>query len=287
MISICIPIYNFNVSLLVEELSRQAQQYKEEIEIILIDDCSSEEFKSIHRISCKNHQYIELNQNIGRARIRNLFLDYALYNYLLFLDCDSIITTNDFLLKYINTIKSSKMEVICGGAIYPKDSPSRSKMLRWKYGVIKESQDAKTRNIKPNRSFMTNNFLIEKQILSTIRFNEGLKEYGHEDTLFGFELDKKGVIINHIENPILHGEIDNNKVFLLKTEKAILNLIIISNTESKTITSEVKLLSYYSKLSEKHFEKCYLESISKVMSLYRKLYQCDLLNMPIFYKSYP
>ena len=90
MISICIPVYNFNITSLVNELSNQVNSLNIPCEIIVIDDCS-ENFKRINKIECEKHTYIELSENIGRARIRNLFLKYAKYEYLLFLDCDSLV----------------------------------------------------------------------------------------------------------------------------------------------------------------------------------------------------
>jgi hypothetical protein len=72
MISICIPVYNFNITSLISELSNQIDLLNTECEIIVIDDCS-DKFKRINQIACAKHTYIELSENIGRARIRNLF----------------------------------------------------------------------------------------------------------------------------------------------------------------------------------------------------------------------
>ncbi|MBE9467545.1 MAG: glycosyltransferase [Bacteroidetes bacterium] len=65
MISICIPIYNFNVVNLVNELVRQGKTLNKESEIILIDDCSSTKFRQINELVCKKVKYISLNKNIG------------------------------------------------------------------------------------------------------------------------------------------------------------------------------------------------------------------------------
>src|SRR4030042_667421 len=100
MISICIPVYNFDVTSLVSELSEQVKSLPKPYEVIIIDDCSDNKFKAINRNVCKSFIYIELEENIGRSKIRNLFLRYAKYGYLLFIDCDSIIESSDFLLKY-------------------------------------------------------------------------------------------------------------------------------------------------------------------------------------------
>ncbi|MFC0877457.1 glycosyltransferase family 2 protein [Saccharicrinis sp. FJH2] len=224
MLSICIPIFNYNVCDLVNALSDQINQLSAPAEIVLIDDCSSEVFRKENEKCCNTHNYIKLKKNIGRSAIRNLFLKYTRYNYLLFLDCDSLIISDNFLKNYIIEIESSKPEIICGGRVYDSKKPDRSRLLRWKYGIKKESKPALIRSKKPNASFMTNNFVINRELFETLQFDERLLEYGHEDTLFGFELKKRGIEILHIENAILNGDLENNMEYLDKTEKAVCNL---------------------------------------------------------------
>lgn len=227
MLSICIPIYNFDVNPLVSALDIQLKKLDSQVKLILIDDSSDIEYKKLNESICSNFQYIKLEQNIGRSSIRNLFLKYTKSDYLLFLDCDSLIVDDLFIEKYIEEIKKGEEGVICGGRVYQQTSPGKNKLLRWKYGLIKESQTAAIRNIAPNHSFMTNNFVVKKEILQNIQFDERLKNYGHEDTLFGFELLKAGIQIKHIENPVDNGDIEDNNVFLEKTEKGIQSLVAI------------------------------------------------------------
>jgi cellulose synthase/poly-beta-1,6-N-acetylglucosamine synthase-like glycosyltransferase len=248
MISICIPVYNFNITLLVNELSKQAKSLNVQYEIIIIDDCSGN-FKEINKSVCKNYHYIELSENIGRAKIRNLFLKYAKYEYLLFLDCDSLIGTSDFLLKYTEIIKKAP-KVVCGGRIYDTSRPPREKMLRWKYGILRESQPCLIRQKFPYQSFMTNNFLISKRILEGIKFDERITRYGHEDTLFGFSLNKNNVSITHIDNPVINGDIENNNEYLNKTEEGVINLISILNylNFDEELINDIALLRFYNKV---------------------------------------
>jgi len=74
---------------------------------------------------------------------------------------------------------------------------------------------------------MSHNFLIRKDLFSEIHFHEELSGYGHEDTLFGFELLMAGKRIEHIENPVLHGALATNAEFLRKTKSGIQNLVRI------------------------------------------------------------
>src|SRR5690606_16653054 len=95
--------------------------------------------------------------------------------------------------------------------------------------------------------FTTNNFLIPKKIFNSIKFDESLVKYGHEDTLFGYELSQQNIIIHHINNPLIHVGLESAAVFLQKTEEGIKNLIQIIQTKKpeKKFYQEVKLLSYF------------------------------------------
>ena len=248
MISICLPVYNFNISTLIKELSKQAKLLSVPYEIIIIDD-RSDQYTAINKNVCKDFTFIELSNNIGRSKIRNLFLNYAQYDYLLFIDCDSLIVAPTFLSNYIEVIKKTP-KVICGGRLYESKCPDSNKRLSWKYGTMRESKLSKDRSKFPNQSFMTNNFLINKKVLEEIRFDERITQYGHEDTLFGFELKKKQISIIHIDNPLLNGHIETNNEYLIKTKSSIKNLIIILKFENFNIelVDDIGLLRYYYKV---------------------------------------
>ena len=268
MLSICIPIYNFDVNRLLEALNEQIKKMDVNVEIILIDDCSEEEYKKVNLEICKNHTYIELDENIGRAKIRNLFLKYAKYPNLLFLDCDSYIFIPDFLKRYQIEIEKNGFAVIFGGRVYEDKKPPRIQMLSWKYGVYKESKNALERSKTPNKSFMTNNFVIKREILEKIHFDERLTRYGHEDTLFGIALLQNQIEITHIENPVLNGDVETNAVYLKKTEEGIKNLLFIEKNinETELFKENVKLLDFYQHMKASHF----LPFIDLLYLLFRK-----------------
>lgn len=247
MISIAIPIYNFDVSQLVAELRNQMEHLEDPVEIILIDDASDQEFRKINqKLTGEGVQYIQLNQNVGRATIRNLFLKYVRFNHILFLDADGKIEKNNFLSTYLEFIKSGA-DVICGGRVYPSQAPEKNRKLRWKYGVEIESRPADERRNQPHLSFMTNNFIVSKVILDEVSFNEKLKGYGHEDTLFGFQLMKRKIPIHHLDNPVVNDDIETNEVFLKKTEEGIKSLVQVLHlvNEKEEFTKTVHLLNFH------------------------------------------
>lgn len=248
MLSICIPIYNFDVRTLVGDLAQQMSILEQPCELILIDDKSTDAYREINREECSKHLYIELDENIGRSRIRNLFLKYARYDYLLFLDCDVGVRT-DFLAIYCDYFLHHTCDVIFGGLQSDSHKPLASQKLRWKYGNKRESVGSDVREKSPYKFFKTCNFIIKKSVLDEIRFNEKIVGYGHEDTLFAIELEKHKKSIAHIDNAVSHNSNETNQEFLEKTKKSAENLVFIfahnSNKEDIVL---------FSKLLYTHFE---------------------------------
>lgn len=267
MLAICIPVYNFDVNPLINALVTEISSFQIPCEIVVIDDCSNAEFRSINAPVEQHVKYVELSKNVGRAKIRNLFLDHTEQEQLLFLDGDSLIISSAFLRTYLDALSPS-LPVICGGRTYPEERPSRRQLLRWKYGIQREFKSAIQRSQYPNESFMTNNFLINRELLEKIRFDERLTDYGHEDTLFGIELMRAGITIKHIENPILNGDIETNELFLSKTERAVENLVL--------------LMHHYEFPAELEKEVLLLRTAKKLKSLSGLIYWLHKLTAPVF-----
>jgi len=252
MLSICVPVYNFDIGKLIADLSIQINNNKIEAEIILIDDASGDEFRQTNIAHSEKYgiRYIQLAKNIGRSAIRNLFLKYCVNDYLLFLDCDSELTNDKFIENYIRQI-SNGHKLICGGRSYDNGLTKKTHALRKKYGIARESVSANRRNISPYKSFMTNNFVVHKKVLSKIRFDERLTQYGHEDTLFGYRLKQHGIAIMHINNPVLHDYNESNLEFLKKTEAGLKSLAKIHMfINDKNFDKELKILRVYTKVEQ-------------------------------------
>ncbi|MCF6364744.1 MAG: glycosyltransferase [Bacteroidales bacterium] len=265
MLSVLIPIYNFDIRQFINELHSQAVHNKIDFEIILADDASDLNFRKINIETDKleNVKYIQLTKNIGRSAIRNYLAEQAKYDYLLFADCDSEIQNKDFIKKYIFDCKNEV--VLCGGRTYKKDKPFCNKeYFRWYYGTKREVKNAEERNKFPNRSFMTNNYIISKSIHNLIKFDEKIAEYGHEDTLFGTELKRKNIKIKHIDNPLIHIGLETCTDFISKTKNGIENLVyLLKSYDYPELFEDIKLLNIYKKTS----------SLSFLFRLYFKIFR--------------
>ena len=257
MISILIPAYNYDIYPLVEILNQQIEALGNSGEIIVLDDGSSEFFirRNNQIAQLKNVTYEVLSKNVGRAKIRNLLAQMANQPYLLFIDCDSAIPDDNYLTNYLDL--ATDYDVICGGTLYNDLPPADDYLLHWIFGKAREEKDEKTRNQFPNNSFTTNNFLIKKELFESIRFNEQLAKYGHEDTLFGFDLLNNKINIHHINNPVVHMGLSSNMDFINKTKQSIENLIYIINhiTSEPDFFAGIRLLKWYNRLTRLHLTK--------------------------------
>ena len=248
MISVCIPVFNHCVVPLVEAVRRQSEGLALEVETVCIDDHSDSGWLIRNEALEGMCTYVKLPENVGRARIRNLFLQHARGEYMLFLDNDSILPEG-FLQRYAAMLEA-KPCVVVGGRIYPPESDDRQHHLRYAYGTRAESRPAAEREKHPYQSFMTNNFMIRREVLEQIRFDERISLYGHEDTLFGYRLQQAGIAIDHIDNPVVNGEVETNADFLRKTIDGVHSLAAIYRfmEGDEDFVQSVGLLRAYRKL---------------------------------------
>ncbi len=287
MLSICIPLYNYNVTTLVSKLVTQINNLKITAEILILDDGSAIEFKKLNRQINNIDQvnYIELATNLGSAGIRNRLAKQSKYNYILFIDSDSDIP-QDYIEKYIPFINSDK-EIVCGGRVHPVNLPSPDHSLRWKVGKKKEDFSAEFRRKIPNKSFMSNNFLTTKQMFSEVSFDETIERSGHEDTIFGIELEKKGIAITHIDNPVVHIGLETNLDFVKKTEQRLETLQYLTSLYKRgdLMYKRITILKYYQILNTLKLNKVYA-IFYKMFNKIMKKHLCTLNPSMLVYDLY-
>ncbi|TRX65869.1 glycosyltransferase family 2 protein [Carboxylicivirga sp. M1479] len=276
MISICIPVYNVDIRNLVNDLSNQAQAIDLKIEILVFDDGSTEAFKkkNRHTAGISNVIYNELDTNIGRAAIRNLMANSSHFPNLIFIDSDSQLMPN-YLRNYLDVLVSD-YQIVCGGRVHPKVLPHANKSLRWTVGKKKEDHAASVRQKGKSQGFISNNFIIKKDIFDLVQFDDNITQYGHEDTLFGIEMRKRNVKIDHIDNPIIHIGLEDNEEFLDKTKISLETLLFICNKMENCdlLKEQVTLLRYFQIVKSLGLSHL----LSKVFNKYEKLFERNLLS---------
>jgi len=256
MISVLIPIYNFNVAKLVKDLHAQLNYANVVFEIILGDDASTQQFNNEKLTELQEVTYFSLPKNIGRAKIRNLLVEKANFPYLLFMDCDASVSSSLYINNYIVEISRNLPPVcIIGGVVYGKQKPNPKYYLRWYYGNKREATDADIRNQKPYKSFTSFNTVFSKSIFEHVKFDESFSTYGNEDTFFGDQLRNAKIPVVHINNPLFHDGLDTNEDYLKKVETSIDNLIFLtkSNKIDVNFVNENRLLATYYKCKKLKF----------------------------------
>lgn len=261
MLSILVPLYNYNVRPLISALSKALESNDISYEILCFDDASTIAFEANQRLTdFPNVRYRLLDKNIGRSRIRNRLAAEAQYDWLLFLDADILPKNNHFIAQYLDNLIDGP-KVICGGIQYRPEDANDENSLRYLYGSQVEARSAEIRNKHPFKWFSAANVLMAKSVFSSVRFFGELQDYGMEDTLFAVQLSKRGISVKHIENPVWHLGLESNAVYLEKTKKAVENLFflyqnqLISPADSRLLQTALNLKKWkLSKVFKKLFE---------------------------------
>lgn len=230
-VSLLIPTYNYVCAHLVCELQKQCEEAQATLgenfryEIIVADDGSTDAAcveKNAVIDYLPNCRYEVREANVGRAAIRNWLVGEARYEWVLIIDCDAEVVSDDFILRYCN--ETRKDAIVIGGLTTPQHCDAGCE-LRHRYELAAESmRTVEARRAEPAMFFSTFNFLCPRKILLEIPFDERCTEYGYEDALFGIEAEARGYAIEHIDNVLLHRGINTNAAFLANSEAALRTL---------------------------------------------------------------
>lgn len=239
-LSILLPSYNNVCVSLVQVLQRQADALRDKLdkpfryEIIVADDCSTDAacIDANRVIGDMLHcRYLRMEQNVGRAQIRNVLISESRGDYVLLIDSDLFLCDDNYLYKYA----TSTADVVYGGTriggegLAMVDNEANTENLKGNLRYIYEkkaepSHRAAFRQLRPNQEISVCNLYARRDIMEAHPFDSRFKAYGYEDVLFGKRLAESGIEVTHIDNPVLINEFEPNSVFVKKTEEAILTL---------------------------------------------------------------
>lgn len=239
-LSILLPSYNNVCVSLVQVLQRQADALSGRLdkpfcyEIIVADDCSTDAacIYANRVIGDMLHcRYLRMEQNVGRAQIRNVLISESSGDYVLLIDSDLFLCDDNYLYKYA----TSTADVVYGGTriggegFAMVDNEANTENLKGNLRYIYEkkaepSHRAAFRQLRPNQEISVCNLYARRDIMEAHPFDSRFKAYGYEDVLFGKRLAESGIEVTHIDNPVLINEFEPNSVFVKKTEEAILTL---------------------------------------------------------------
>ncbi|MDQ6469164.1 glycosyltransferase [Flavobacterium sp. LHD-80] len=240
MLSILIPVYDYNAFPLAEELVKQCNLCGIIFEILCQDDASNSQKNILNQEinSFSNGSFFINETNLGRGKNINSLAQKAKYDWLLILDCDTFPSENNFIQNYISAISNSEEKIVFGGIIYENKKPEKEKLLRWIYGSKRETS-----------ALLSSNLWIKKEVFLKFPFDESITKYGYEDLLFFSVLKKNHFEISRIENPTFHLNLETSEVFLDKTKTALENLVVLYNS-GKISSEESKIIKAFELLEK-------------------------------------
>ena len=221
-ISILIPTFNDACYVLVSDLVIQAQALATDYEVIVADDASDNPsvIADNRRINLLPHcRYIERNENVGRAAIRNYLVQESHYPWLLFIDSDMHLCRDGFLASYQ---KDSSQPVVYGGIVIGNVQDDNLRSLYEKAAAPLHT--VAHRSESPYADFHTANFMVRRDIMVEHPFDTRFRYYGYEDVLLGKTFQQYGIGIAHIDNPVSFEVFESNDDFLKKTEEGLRTL---------------------------------------------------------------
>lgn len=189
VLSIIVPVYNV-ATYLREGLDSILRQEVQDIEVICVDDCSSDSSPDIlkeYQAKDNRIQFIRQSENKGPSATRNIGIKYAKGKYIAFFDPDDKVE-NNLYAELIHAIEDKKTDLaLCGYSTFPTH---QIYIPNFKPYHAMQPMDFIQKNprIEMNndlcytwRFVFKRNFLINKKI----RFIKNL--HVGEDTVFNYE----------------------------------------------------------------------------------------------------
>ncbi len=251
MLSILIPTFNDDCRALATDLANQARSAGLSAwEVVVADDGSTD--KSVVALNeTLNHipgcRFVKRGRNIGRAAIRNFLVEQSMGDHLLFIDADMSLVDTHYLEKYERA--QGLAPVVYGGYSVGKGNRSNLRYIYEKNGEKNHSAELRSRH--PYQDFHTSNFMITRQLIEAIPFDERFRHYGYEDVLFGKQLLAHAIPILHIDNPVCFNRFEANEDFIRKTEEGLRTL----HTFRKDLKGYSPLLDLAEKIEKTHLKR--------------------------------
>lgn len=182
-VSVIIPAYNAE-KYIKECLDSVLNQTYKDVELVIVNDGSKDGTKSILDTYAARHCNIKVihTENGGVSRARNIGLDYAMGDYVMFLDSDDLLVANAIEI-LLSDLKNNAADIAGGlmnsavsdGAI----SCDGTNITIW------NGSDAIKKSLEDNPfTYSSCAKLFKRLVLDGIRFIEGRKI--HEDSYFVF-----------------------------------------------------------------------------------------------------
>lgn len=199
-ISVIVPIYN-TAGYLRHCLDSLAAQTMPQVEVLLVDDGSTDNSKALCEEYCRKFSWFRYfyKENGGLSEARNYGLQHACGKYIAFVDSDDYVET-DFLKQLWCAAEREDAQIVCCG-YYAETSKHKVAMCKMKSGVI--SSEELWKSIFGGEeigTFMCNK-LFRRELFKTVRFPIRKK---YEDMYIFYELEQQCAKVVLVSKPLYH-----------------------------------------------------------------------------------
>ncbi|EIZ0687102.1 TPA: glycosyltransferase family 2 protein [Vibrio parahaemolyticus] len=241
VVDLSIVIANYNnqeyLKLALDSVLNQKTIYK--FEVIIIDDCSTDESRKIIDSYQCNEKIIKVfnNNNVGISSVRNSGINLARGKYISFLDADDCYHP-DFIQVMLDNVIGSDI-LICNYQAVTTEGKEIDVFRE------KDSSDYTSGILQVENSAVVWNKVFKREVVEDIRFVEGVK---NEDILFNICASLKTKKVAFIPNVL----INYRQVPTSITKKFDLTII----NDMNLVLGKIKELT--SPLYKKDFVDCYM-----------------------------
>lgn len=240
IVSVIVPVYNVE-NYLEKCLESISNQYYSEIEILVIDDGSTDSSGNIaDSYKQRDDRVTVIHQsNGGLSAARNSGLDIATGEYVCFIDSDDWIESDfislllDGIIKYKAEIAVVKMKKIKD---YQKIEEKTKTITGWEF--LNRNEAMKNLFINNKIGYSANNKLFKRSLFTSIRFPEGLLM---EDKATTYKLinESSSIVVNNSQkyhyfqspNSILRGSFNPKKFDSFNIHEDIISFIDMNYPE--------------------------------------------------------
>lgn len=194
LVSIIIPSYNSSKTI-VESLNSVLEQTYTNFEIIIVDDCSTDDTVSIVESYIIKHndiriRLIQLEINTGSPAVpRNIGLDNAKGDFIAFLDSDDLWLPQKLEIQ-VNEMSNKKIDFVCSSYFIRRNH----KIV----GCYTPPTFVNYDSLIHNNSIGCLTAILNSKLIGDLRFNK----QGHEDYAFWLKILKKTDGVYSINEPL-------------------------------------------------------------------------------------
>ncbi|MDQ0206994.1 glycosyltransferase family 2 protein [Alkalicoccobacillus murimartini] len=267
-ISVIIPTYNRS-ALLIRAVKSVLEQTYEKLEIIVVDDGSTDDTKKkIKELDNEKIVYIEQSSNTNGSVARNLGIKRSKGDYVAFLDSDDVWLSTK-LHVYVKHIEENRDKNVFYSALF--DDDGYNKKIK-PHRAIKENEKVGDYIFSSNGVMQTSTLMLSSKLAKKIMFDENLGK--HQDWDFCLRLEENKNSFYFINEPLVirHREQDRLRISNYKN----------ASFSTKWVESSKK------RLSKKAYNAFYLKTIaSQEGEIWSKTKVLKLLIKSILLRSVP